>query len=190
MKRNALAGLLTAVSATLILLIIVLAASPGRSAAETTPGKTGAPETAQMPKPTQPGGTPAAAGSPTHAPAEATEEPADDPLTRQAREILSGMTTWEKVCQLFIVYPEDVGGEAAATQAGESMRTGLKETPVGGFIYASRNLKSGEQTLSMIADTQADSPIGLIIAADEEGGVVNRLMSTLGTDLFPIHVQL
>ena len=53
--------------------------------------------------------------------------------------------------------------------------------PVGGFIYSTQNLVDGEQTMSMIANAQSYSKLGLIISADEEGGRVARLMRTLGT---------
>ncbi len=104
-----------------------------------------------------------------------------DPVTARAQEILAGMTTWEKVCQMFVVTPESLTGVATATQAGEQTRLALAEYPVGGLVYFAQNLLSSDQVLTMIANTQSYSELGLLIAVDEEGGTVNRLMRTLGT---------
>lgn len=52
--------------------------------------------------------------------------------------------------------------------------------PVGGRIQPS-NLKSRQQVCKMLSNTQSYSKIPLILTCDEEGGRVNRLMSTVGT---------
>ena len=53
--------------------------------------------------------------------------------------------------------------------------------PVGGLIYSRPNLKSRQQVCKMLSNTQSYSKIPLILTCDEEGGRVNRLMSTVGT---------
>jgi beta-N-acetylhexosaminidase len=108
-------------------------------------------------------------------------EPEEDPAVAQAEAILIKMTTWEKVCQLFIVSPESLTGTYPTTAAGPVTKAALEEYPVGGVIYDSDNLLNGDQTREMIVNIQAFSHYGLFIAADEEGGIVNRLMRTLGT---------
>ncbi len=105
----------------------------------------------------------------------------NDPAIAQAEAVLSQMTTWEKVCQLFIVNPENLTGTFPTTAAGPVTKASLQKYPVGGIIYNSNNLISGDQTREMIGNIQLFSPLGLFIAADEEGGIVNRLMKTLGT---------
>ena len=115
---------------------------------------------------------------------EPTPEPtADDAdqLRARAEEILSGMTLHEKVCQLFIVYPEAITGVSRVTAAGETTRKALEEYPVGGFLYDRKNMVSKEQLTDMLTTVQTYSEIPLILTCDEEGGRVNRLMSTVGT---------
>ncbi|OUN05564.1 glycoside hydrolase family 3 [Flavonifractor sp. An92] len=115
---------------------------------------------------------------------EPTPEPtADDAdqLRARAEEILSGMTLHEKVCQLFIVYPEAITGVSRVTAAGETTRKALDEYPVGGFLYDRKNMVSKEQLTDMLTTVQTYSEIPLILTCDEEGGRVNRLMSTVGT---------
>jgi beta-N-acetylhexosaminidase len=107
-----------------------------------------------------------------------------DPIAARAQEILSDMSVWEKVCQMFVVSPETLAASGTVTQAGDQTRTALQDYPVGGVIYFAKNLVSSDQVKTMIANTQSYSKLGLLIAVDEEGGVVNRLMSTLGTTHF------
>lgn len=96
--------------------------------------------------------------------------------------LLESMTTEEKVYQMFIVYPEALSGTHTITKAGSSTRDGLSRYPVGGIVYTTQNLQSSAQTIRMIAKTQSYSKIPLLIAADEEGGEITRLMERLGTE--------
>ncbi len=114
-------------------------------------------------------------------PTDPTPPVTDDPYAARAQEIMADMTTWEKVCQMFLITPESLTTAATVTRAGEQTQASLAEYPVGGLVYFARNLESSEQVLSMIANTQDYSELGLFIAVDEEGGIVNRLMDTLGT---------
>jgi beta-N-acetylhexosaminidase len=115
---------------------------------------------------------------------EATDAVEADPIAARAQEILSDMSVWEKVCQMFVVSPETLAASGTVTQAGDQTRTALQDYPVGGVIYFAKNLVTSDQVKTMIANTQSYSKLGLLIAVDEEGGVVNRLMSTLGTTHF------
>jgi beta-N-acetylhexosaminidase len=105
----------------------------------------------------------------------------EDPAIAQAKLILAGMTTWEKVCQLFVVTPESLTDSFPTTAAGPVTKAALEKYPVGGVVYNSSNLLSPEQAREMIDNIQSFSRLGLFVAADEEGGIVNRLMKTLGT---------
>ena len=96
-------------------------------------------------------------------------------------ETLAGMTLHEKVCQMMFVTPEELTGEDGVTVAGDATRQALENYPVGGIVYFAKNLESQDQVKEMIANSQKDSSIGLFVATDEEGGVVNRLMDTVGT---------
>ena len=97
------------------------------------------------------------------------------------QETVASMTLYEKVCQLLIVEPEHLTGEAVVTSAGEAMQIALAGMPVCGIMYSEENLKDKAQVQSMLANTQSGSKIPLILTCDEEGGRVNRLMHTVGT---------
>ena len=115
---------------------------------------------------------------------EPTPEPsADDAeqLRARAEELLAGMTLHEKVCQLFVVYPEAITGVSKVTAAGEATRKALEQYPVGGFLYDRKNKVTKEQLTDLLTTVQTYSEIPLILTCDEEGGRVNRLMSTVGT---------
>ena len=96
-------------------------------------------------------------------------------------ETLAGTTLHEKVCQMMFVTPEELTGEDGVTVAGDATRQALENYPVGGIVYFAKNLESQDQVKEMIDNSQKDSSIGLFVATDEEGGVVNRLMDTVGT---------
>lgn len=96
-------------------------------------------------------------------------------------ETLAGMTLHEKVCQMMFVTPEELTGEDGVTVAGDATRQALENYPVGGIVYFAKNLERQDQVKEMIDNSQKDSSIGLFVATDEEGGVVNRLMDTVGT---------
>lgn len=96
-------------------------------------------------------------------------------------ETLAGMTLHEKVCQMMFVTPEELTGEDGVTVAGYATRQALENYPVGGIVYFAKNLESQDQVKEMIDNSQKYSSIGLFVATDEEGGVVNRLMDTVGT---------
>ena len=96
-------------------------------------------------------------------------------------ETLAGMTLHEKVCQMMFVTPEELTGEYGVTVAGDATRQALENYPVGGIVYFAKNLESQDQVKEMIDNSQKYSSIGLFVATDEEGGVVNRLMDTVGT---------
>lgn len=116
-------------------------------------------------------------------------EPASEPETEsepepafsQAEFLMENMSTREKVCQLFMVFPSQVTGVSPVTKAGDLTRQGLANYPVGGFIYDKTNMVSREQVTEMLTTVQTYSKIPLILTCDEEGGRVNRLMSTVGT---------
>lgn len=96
-------------------------------------------------------------------------------------ETLAGKTLHEKVCQMMFVTPEELTGEDGVTVAGDATRQALENYPVGGIVYFAKNLESQDQVKEMIDNSQKYSSIGLFVATDEEGGVVNRLMDTVGT---------
>ncbi len=105
-----------------------------------------------------------------------------------AQVLLEGMTLHEKVCQLFIVTPEELTGiSGTATVGGASTKSALQDYPVGGLVYFAGNILTPDQCTSMIENTQSYSQLGLFIAVDEEGGTVARIgrNSAMGTTSFP-----
>ncbi len=96
-------------------------------------------------------------------------------------ETLAGMTLHEKVCQMMFVTPEELTGEDGVTVAGDATRQALENYPVGGIVYFAKNLESQDQVKEMIDNSLMYISIGSLVATDEEGGVVNRLMDTVGT---------
>lgn len=89
-----------------------------------------------------------------------------DPLKRQAREMISTMTLYEKVGQMLLYYiPKE--------EPLEKMR----RWQFGGYILFSRNFENStpEQTIMEIAEYQTAAKIPAFMAVDEEGGGVNRI---------------
>lgn len=100
-------------------------------------------------------------------------------------DILSDMTLEEKICQMFIVTPEELTGYDIVTESDEVVCLAVENMPVGGLIYFAENLIYPEQTVSMIEDIQeyarsSGSGIGMFMAVDEEGGFVARVSDQLG----------
>lgn len=92
------------------------------------------------------------------------------------------MTLKERVYQMFFVNPEQVAG-------GYPVLTPIDLTvkPVGGILYMGANLESVSQTRNMLTKTQENalkSGVGVFLAVDEEGGLVARCASKLGTTAF------
>lgn len=110
--------------------------------------------------------------------------PTPEPELIRARELLSGMSLREKLCQLMITRPEAISGGKTVTEADAEFIAALENTPVGGIIFGLDNLVTREQTLKLTEAVRAASPLGLIVCADEEGGNVGRLMYKLDTTYF------
>jgi len=106
-----------------------------------------------------------------------TTTPEDDPV----QQLVDSMTLHEKICQMFIVHPENISGESSVTAVGDKLQKALSSYPVGGFLLNTGNMESREQITKFIGDAQKQINIPLFIACDEEGGRVSRLMRTVGT---------
>ena len=94
------------------------------------------------------------------------DPPELSPAEAKAAEILSGMTTEQKVGQMFLARcPEQQAAEKCAQYA------------LGGYILFGRDFenKTPEEAKSGIAACQSASTVPMIIATDEEGGTVNRV---------------
>lgn len=151
-----------------------------------------APEAVVTPSPTL-APTPVPTPEPTPAP---TPEPMPEPTPTPtlAERTLAGMTTWQKIGQLFIVLPEELWtvrfeGQVtdwsgySQTALTDGMRAGLAAYPVGGVAIFGPNLQSPAQLRQFTADLQAASDVPLFMAVDEEGGSVARLANAPGFDV-------
>ena len=111
---------------------------------------------------------------------EADEESAgENTETEEIRQMLENMTLEEKVCQLFIITPEQLTGVDTAVQAGDATREAYEACPVGGLVYFAKNLQGPEQTRTMLENTAryAEERMGfpVFLTVDEEGGQVARI---------------
>ena len=117
-------------------------------------------------------------------------------LRQQAEAIAASMTLEEKVCQLFMVTPEQLTGVGQVTAAGDATRQALLNRPVGGLIYFRQNLRSPEQTRQLLENTREIASqvekLPLLLAVDEEGGSVTRIggQSAFGEAVFPDMAQI
>ena len=122
-----------------------------------------------------------------------TEAPTQPSSADKAQQYLQGMSTREKICQLFIVTPEALTGESGVTMAGEVTKAALESYPVGGIIYFADNLIDSAQTTEMIGNSQSFAKTPLFIGVDEEGGTVARCADKLGAaklnDMFTYRSQ-
>ena len=101
-------------------------------------------------------------------------------------QILQQMTLREKIGQLFIIRPDELGVSKTTEQIGDSDNEGvtelssdmaeeLKKYPVGGIVMFGKNISTPKQITEFIDELQNASNIPLFIAVDEEGGRVARL---------------
>lgn len=111
-----------------------------------------------------------------------TEAPTVKPeptFDEQVEAILKSMTLEEKVCQMFIIAPEDLMGGWQIKEAGADMKAKLYKYPVAGFIFFASNLDNPTQTKTMLSNLQSYSEniegIPFFTCVDEEGGRVARI---------------
>ena len=98
-----------------------------------------------------------------------TEPTTTSPISQnviKAEEYVEKMSLNEKVCQLFVVTPEQLTGVDVATIAGETTKSQLKKYPVGGIVYYPQNVKSIKAFNEMIDTTQSYSKTPLFIIKD------------------------
>ena len=102
---------------------------------------------------------------------------------KQVEAVLAGMSTEEKVAQLFMITPEALTGVNGVTAAGETTREAFSAYPAGGIIYMESNIQSWDQTSRMLSSVQEISlrrtGLPLFLAVDEEGGSVRRVSGRL-----------
>lgn len=127
--------------------------------------------------------TPSATGSPApeQSPSPEPEQPTPSPELTRAEELLADMSLREKLCQMFLIYLSALTSAAPVTAADEQLAQALADWPVGGFLLDKTNMTDAEQLRALTAALRSMSALPPILTCDEEGGRVNRLMSTVGT---------
>ncbi len=115
---------------------------------------------------------------------EAAPEPTAEELAAQhIEELLGGLTTEQKVSQLFFLRPESLVSDTM-TEAGSEAQQALQAYPVGGMCFFGKNLEDTDQTVQMLSALKTYSKdacgIPLLCSTDEEGGTVSRIGGTPG----------
>ena len=112
----------------------------------------------------------------------------------RAAELLESMTLEQKVYQMFFVTPESLTGVESATKAGEATKEALLDNPVGGLIYAEKNLEDEEQVKALLSGTQeyliGGEKMPAFLAIDEEGGDVAPVANVLETTAFDTMAEI
>lgn len=123
--------------------------------------------------------------APGKVPAEAPPSPVPmqtpEPTPDAAEKLLAEMTLRQKLCQLMIVKPQMLVSRSTLTAVDDSLREAMAEYPVAGFLLAGEHIKTAEQLSALTRDLQRAGNGQLILAVDEEGGRVARLMTAVGT---------
>ncbi len=118
----------------------------------------------------------------------ATEPPSLQERIDEMMPVAAKMPLHSKVCQMFIVRPEDLTDGADITEASEYTKEALGNYPVGGLIYFSENLESQTQVREIISATKEYAEeygcVPLFYGVDEEGGDVARCADSVGTTSF------
>lgn len=104
------------------------------------------------------------------------EKPIDDEtIDTMLQRALSNMTLQEKIGQLFIVNLEELDEQSECKTISKGMKEKLKNYPVGGVIFFSRNIENPKQTKQFIQQLQKASQYPMFISVDEEGGEISRI---------------
>lgn len=107
--------------------------------------------------------------------AEESQEDTQSSLDSAIDTIISQLPLEDKVAGLFFITPEALTDTGQVIQAGDTTREKLLEYAVGGLIYFSDNIQSGDQLAEMLNNTISFSKYPIFLGVDEEGGEVSRV---------------
>ena len=118
------------------------------------------------------------------------EEPVTpaDATAEIVADMLSAMTTKQKLAQMMmpdIRYYGKEGSAVPVTELTDELYAAIRDLGLGGVILFSQNIQSVEQTTALTtalqtAAEEGDSPVKMLIATDQEGGMITRL--SMGTE--------
>ena len=112
--------------------------------------------------------------------------PATATLRDPVEITLMGMSLRQKVGQMVMPgLPLDSDGAPVTTMTPE-LRDLVSTVQPGGFILFGQNIVSVEQVRRLVSDLHASVPIPLIVATDQEGGIVRRVVPGAGMPATPI----
>lgn len=94
----------------------------------------------------------------------------------RVEDTLSEMTIDEKIGQMITIYYN-------APSMDSTLKKAIEEVRPGGFILFSDNMSSYDGTLKFIKDIKELSSIPMFISIDQEGGIVQRLLSIKGVEI-------
>ena len=103
---------------------------------------------------------------------ELTDEQKLDTIINEA--IIQNMPLEDKVAGLFITTPESITGVSAAVQAGDGTKDALSQYPVGGIVYAAKNIQSADQLKQMIDNTKLYTSIPCLLPLTEREAIQMR----------------
>lgn len=112
-------------------------------------------------------------------------------LDEMIQNAVKKMTLQEKIGQMFLVNIELLDPASPESYQYQNitkkMKKTLKDYPVGGVIFFSRNIQTRKQTKTFIRRLQKTSQYPLFIAVDEEGGEISRIANNkkMKTTKFP-----
>ena len=113
------------------------------------------------------------------APAPENSQTSQQNPTTPAEQLLATMTLEEKIGQMFVVSTSILETSQRAlddsTAITDTQTQNLAKYLPGGIIFFADNIESATQTANYIAELQANTKYPLLIATDQEGGIVDRL---------------
>ena len=97
-------------------------------------------------------------------------------IADRVEETLNNMTIDEKIGQMITIY-------YSAPSMDATLKKAIEDVKPGGFILFSDNMSSFDGTIKFIKDIKELSSIPMFISIDQEGGIVQRLLSIKGVDI-------
>ena len=94
----------------------------------------------------------------------------------RVEDTIKSMTIDEKIGQMITIY-------YSAPSVDSTLKKAIEDVKPGGIILFSENITSYDGTLKFIKDVKELSSIPMFVSIDQEGGIVQRLLSIKGIDV-------
>jgi len=96
--------------------------------------------------------------------------PQETKLDEMIDQMIAEMSLQDKVAGLFVITPEALTKNNTVTKAAGGTKSALTKYPVGGLIYAKKNITAPAQVATMLKNTAEYATYPLFLAVSEEGG--------------------